>query len=177
MTEEGTGPDTQQKIDALVRQLRAKIVDNDKDVADLKAELATAHAEKALKGRTANAKLLTPYVAGLLAVARDKGGKFVAHVRDKDGTARLTEQSNSVAAMGVDELVAELREGQLAEYFRGETTATETSTTGTTDTGRRQTTAPSSGFQISEKDAQDPVKYRRVRKQAMEADETVQIVD
>ena len=170
MTEE-SGRTAQDTTDKLVRKLTAQIADSVRDVKDLSAELANVHAERALRGHTSDHVLLTPHVAKHLTVARDKAGKFVTHVLERDKkTIRLTEKSNSTAPMGVDEFVAEMKsKGPFSEHFGGETSTTRAP-------GTKQTTTSSGEFQISAEDAQDTVKYRQIRKQAMEAGETVQIV-
>ncbi len=176
MSKEAGRPDAHQGPDKTVRDLRAQLASQAADIKDLTRLAADAYAERALaKSRTTNVKLLTPHIAKKITFTRGKGGELAPAVLDEDGkTIRITNKAGSAANMTVGELVGEMgREGPLSEYFGSETSGTEATSTGTTDTA-----APSGErFTITAEEAsRDPEKYRQVRKRAREAGEHVQVV-
>ena len=127
MTEEARRTSAQDKT---VQQLRAQLAERIRDVKELTSLAATAYAERALtKSGTTNAELLTLHVAKRITFTRGSGGRLAPAVLENDGkTVAITNKAGSAANMSADELIDEMkREGPIAEFFGGETSATETS--------------------------------------------------
>lgn len=131
--------------------------------------LVDGEAAKALAAKKGNVKLLLPHVRARVKVEKDAtSGKFVARVVDPaTGVPLLTRKSNSTEPMPIEELVETMREqDDFKAAFEG---------AGSSGGGSQGGSGSGSPFKISEAEAGDPAKYRRVREAAAKAGQSVEI--
>jgi len=116
--------------------------------------------------------LLVPALRSHIKMVENEDGTWDARVIDKEGTERLSSKSGAGSSdrMSIAELVQEMKRSQtFARAFDGNGTGGSGSTGGDS--------RPSGGsFRISETDARDPMKYRKMREEANKAGKPLEIV-